>query len=177
MKNWRESDFCTKQTSHCCVGSQSNNQHNQGLWISASASDPQAWPKYKHGIVNLEISCNFFGSVTDIWPYGSTHPAPPLPRVFYAVYWADIVKPVHKPTNPRKHFTQNTNWRVRLKFKQSDDGLSEELLSPFQPSPRCGLVGGRRLKSVLFNWYWIVEISEAFGTNQAGHSSCLGIVM
>jgi hypothetical protein len=76
-------------------------------------SAPKAGPtKYKHGIVyarNLEMSCNFFGSVTDIRPYGSTHPAPPLPRVLDAVYWAGMVKPVHKPTIPRKHRTRRVN--------------------------------------------------------------------
>ncbi len=77
---------------------------------------PQAWPtKYKHGIVharNLEMSCNFFGSVTNIRPYESTHPAPPMPRVLDAVYWAGMVKPVHKSTIPSKHHTWNTNRQV-----------------------------------------------------------------
>ena len=114
-------------------------------------SAPQAWPtKYKHGVVyarNLEISCNFIYSVTDIWPFGSTHPAPQLQRVLETAYGEDIVKPVHKPTNPRKHRTRNTNWRARLKLKQNDDCLSEELQSSVRPGPRCGPVGGCRLKS------------------------------
>ncbi len=133
-------------------------------------SDPQAWPtKYKHGIVysrNLEISCNYCGSLTKILPYGSTHPAPPLQRVLETAYCEDIVKPVHKPTNPRKHRchrTRNTNWRARLKLKQNDDYLSEELQSSAWPCPRCGPVGDHRLKSGLFNRYVIVGISEAFG--------------
>jgi hypothetical protein len=36
----------------------------------------------------------------------------------------------------------NKNWRVRLKLKQNDEGLSEELQSPFLPVPKmwaCGL--------------------------------------
>ena len=130
-------------------------------------SDPQAWPtKYKHGIVfarNREISSIYCGSVTKILPYGSTHPAPPLQRVLETAYYEDIVKPVHKATNPRKHRTRNTNWRARLKLKQNDDCLSEELQSSVLPGPRCGPVGGRRLKSGLFNRYVIVGISEAFG--------------
>jgi hypothetical protein len=75
----------------------------------------------------------------------------------------DIVKPVHEPTNPRKHRTRNSNLRARLKLKQNDDCLSEELQSSVRPGPRCGPVGGRRLKSGLFNRYVIVGISEAFG--------------
>ncbi len=71
--------------------------------------------------------------MTCILPYGSTHPAPPLPKVLEATYCEDIVKPVHKPTNPRKHCTQNTNWPVRLKLKQNDDSLSEELQSSLRP--------------------------------------------
>jgi hypothetical protein len=96
-------------------------------------------------------------------PYGSTHPAPPLPRVLETAYYEDIVKPVNKPTIPRKHRTRNTNWQARMKLKQNDDCLSEELQSSVLPGPRCGPVGGRRLKSGLFNRYVIVGISEAFG--------------
>ncbi len=136
-------------------------------------SDPQAWPTaYKHVIIsarNLEIrvSCNYFGSVTGILPYESTYPAPPLPKVLEAACSEDIVKPVHNPTNPRKHCTQNTNWRARLKLKLDDDCLSEELQSSLQPGPRCG----RRLKSGLLTRYLIVGISEAFkfGVNHTGH--------
>ncbi len=96
-------------------------------------------------------------------PYGSTHPAPPLPRILETAYYEDIIKPVHKATNPRKHRTRNTNWRARLKLKQNDDCLSEELQSSVRPGPRCGQVGSRRLKSELFNRYVIVGNSEAFG--------------
>ena len=35
------------------------------------------------------------------------------------------------------------------------------------PAQRYGPVGGRRLKSGLFNWYVIVGISEVFGHNHA----------
>ena len=90
-----------------------------------------------------------------------------MPRVLETAYCEDIVKPVHKPTNPRKHRTRNTNWRARLKLKQNDDCLSEELQSSVRPGPRCGPVGGRRLKSGLFNRYVIVGISEVFGHNHA----------
>ncbi len=113
--------------------------------IRCSAS--QTWPtEYKHGTVyarNLE-SINFIDSVTDTWPYGSTHPAPQLLRVLHAIYWAGIVKPVHKPTNPRKHCTQNTNWWVRLKLKQNDGCLSEELQSPFRSCLKMW-AGGQQL--------------------------------
>ncbi len=77
----------------------------------------------------------------------------------------DIVKPAHKPTNPRNHCTRNTNWRARLRLKQNDDYLSEELQFSVRPGPRCELVGGSRLKSGLFDRYVIVGISEAFGVD------------
>ena len=78
----------------------------------------------------------FFGTVTDILPYGSTHPAPPSPRVLDAVYCAETVKPVHKPTNhPLKLCTQNKIWLAGLILKQIDDCLSERLLPPFLPGP------------------------------------------
>ena len=134
-------------------------------------SDPQALPtKYKQGIVyarNLEISRNFCGSVTGILPYGSTHLAPPLPtrRVLETAYCEIIVKPVHKPTNSRNYRTRNTNWPARLKLKQNDDCLPEELQSSVQPCSRHGPESGSRLKSVLFNRYVIVRISEAFKLN------------
>ena len=124
------------------------------------ANKIQTWNRYAR---NCEISCNYCGSVTKMLPYGSTHPAPPLPRVLETAYYEDIAKPVHKANNPRKHRTRNTNWRARLKLKQNDDCLSEELQSSVWSGPRCGPVGGRRLKSGLFNRYVIVGISEAFG--------------
>ncbi len=115
---------------------------------------------------NLEISCNYCGSVTINLPYGSTHPAPPLLRVLEAAYCEDIVKPVQTPTNPRKHSTQH-KFAGSTGFKTSDDclsdPLSQELQSSVRPGQRCRPVGGCRLKSGLFNRYVIVGISEAFG--------------
>jgi hypothetical protein len=46
-------------------------------------------------------------------------------------------------------------------------GLLQELQSSVLPGPRYGPVGGRRLKSGLFNWYVIFGISEVFGHNHA----------
>jgi hypothetical protein len=64
--------------------------------------------------------------------------SPPLPRVLETAYYEDIVKPVHKPTNPRKHRTRNTNWRARLKLKQNDDCLSEECNLQSGPAQDAG---------------------------------------
>jgi hypothetical protein len=84
-ENKRESRLISVQNKQAIVTSQI-----RIIICTIRGSAPQAWPtKYKHGIVyarNLEISCNYCGSVTDVRPYGSTHPAPPLPRVSDAVY-------------------------------------------------------------------------------------------
>ena len=124
------------------------------------ANKIQTWNRYAR---NREISRNYFGSVTKMLPYGSTHPAPPLPRVLETAYYEDIVKPVHKPTNPRKNCTRNTNWRARvarLKLKQNDDCLSA-IFSPARPKMRAS--GWQPTEKWTFNRYVIVGISEAFG--------------
>ncbi len=114
--------------------------------IGKPRSDLDAWPsKYKHGIVyarNLEISCNYFGSVTNVLPYGSTHQASPLPRVLEAAYSEDIVKPVHKPTNPSKYCTQKHKLAglTEIKTKWWLSVWRVAILTPALPKMRaCGL--------------------------------------
>ncbi len=59
----------------------------------------------------------------------------------------------------------------QAQIKTMATSLLEELQSSVPPCPRYGPVGGRRLKSGLFNRYVIVVISELFRHNHADRQS------
>jgi hypothetical protein len=56
---------------------------------------------------------------------------------------------------------------VKHKLKQWQSAYSKSCNPQCGPAQRYGLVGGRRLKSGLFNRYVIVGISDLFGNNHA----------
>ncbi len=93
--------------------------------------------------------------MTEILPYGSTHPVPQFPISFDGVFYAGIVNPVHK--SPQCQQALRTEGATAIKnLKTNLDGQSPRVAISF----RAGrLVSGRQLKSRLLNQYRIFRLS------------------
>ncbi len=93
--------------------------------------------------------------MTDILPYGSTHPVPQFPISFDGVFYACSINPLHK--SPQCQQALRTARATAIKIlKPNLDGPSPRVAISF----RAGrLVSGRQLKSRLLNRYRFFRVS------------------
>ena len=93
--------------------------------------------------------------MTDILPYGSTHPAPQFPIAFKGVFYAGSVNPLHKSPQCQQALCTALATAIKI-LKTNLDG----------PSPRVAIsfwagrpVSSRQLKSRLLNRNRIFRVS------------------
>jgi hypothetical protein len=153
-------DFCTKQTSQCYIPNQNNNLHNQRLCSASVANKIQTWNRICQEPRN---ELHFF------WLSDR-----------YSVIWIDPSGPTiaesigccllsgHGPACPQTHRSSqalHTKHELaalsaaagRLKLKQDDACLSEELQSSVRSGPRmwaCGRPPTEK-KAVQLVWNWL----------------------